>query len=572
MKRLMNAWARAREWLKEHSRHFTCVAFLAILTAYAAVEAAHFTPAYLEVDPDGYLILAKRIARGGPLAVQDDDIFYYQSHVWVENQQGRILPKFAPGYSAIMAVFYLVGGDEAMFLVSPVCGLLALVGVFFLFRLWMSRIAALMGVLFLASNKMFLIYTGFMLTHGLDICVVVWSMYFLFKWLRDGRLRFAIPAGLLIGFACAVRYANCSLSIVVLIAVVGRFASFCGDIMRRRRNCAVPEPTGRSEKKIDGLLMPTAGLLICCSIFPILIGLYNQTLFGNPLTTGYSLSNEQTAFSQQQFLLNYRAIVSGLDQEGLFPVFQAGAIAMLALGPWTEGLMRIFWFLPLFLMHSSYYWAGGQMALIRFFISTFPVFIGATFAVLDKLSMSMARKIAAMTVLMALVSAFRYEETKRTFEHYVSSPPARSLVATCRVLSGALKEDAVIFSRWPDSNYLGTRRNFRLYNLEDFTSNCGWESARGHGPRQQEKRFNRLRNFYATHNSAQLQELKRDLTRHFLSEGRQVAFLIPRRSESQESDQLGPDFEFTLLQELKPNPRGNSQSGQWGLFEVKANR
>src|SRR5687768_14608867 len=42
---------------------------LLILAGYAWLEFRGFTPAYTEPDPDGYLILAKRMADGKPLGI-----------------------------------------------------------------------------------------------------------------------------------------------------------------------------------------------------------------------------------------------------------------------------------------------------------------------------------------------------------------------------------------------------------------------------------------------------------------------------------------------------------------------
>ena len=78
---------------------------------YALIEIQHFTPAYQEVDPDGYLFLAKRIARLQSPAVQDDDPFMYQTHQWVETPSGKVISKFSPGYPLLMAIAYRIGGD-----------------------------------------------------------------------------------------------------------------------------------------------------------------------------------------------------------------------------------------------------------------------------------------------------------------------------------------------------------------------------------------------------------------------------------------------------------------------------
>jgi hypothetical protein len=234
--------------------------------------------------------------------------------------------------------------------------------------------------------------------------------------------------------------------------------------------------------------------------------------------------------------------------------------------------MRILWFLPLVMLHSSYYWAGGRMEVIRFFISTFPVFIGATFAMLDRLAGSTARKLVALAALLALTAGFRYGETKRALPVYLANPPARSLVAVGRSMATALKDDAVIFSGWPNANCLGTRRNYRYYDLENFTAERARELTKRGEVLQQDKRFYRLRDFYAKHPAEYLQELKCALVERFLADGRQVVFLLPLPSMLTELDQLGPDFEFTVLRQMERAPRGGTSSNQWSIFEVKVKR
>src|SRR5207237_1440339 len=136
------------------------VALVGMLACYGIFQWRAFAPAYNEVDPDGYVLLAKRIARLESPALPDDP-FLYNTHVWVENAPGRVVPKFAPGYPAVLAIFYRVFGDDGMFYVSPVMGGLALVGAFFLFASWTSPAVSLFGVATLLANNAFLFYSTY---------------------------------------------------------------------------------------------------------------------------------------------------------------------------------------------------------------------------------------------------------------------------------------------------------------------------------------------------------------------------------------------------------------------------
>ena len=300
------------------------------------------------MDPDGYLMLAKHIANGGPLAVKENDPFMYQSHVWVENSDGEVAPKFAPGYPVLLAIAYLLGGDDAMFLVSPVMGLLMLVGAYFLFRLWMSRLAALAAVFCLATNAMVLVYSGYLLTHASNACFAVWGMFFLWRWVRgSGRIPAAV-AGLLLGTAVTMRHTSILLGIVVFAAIVVRWR-------RARPGQGYSRPLVAEAM----LLLGAYGFVL------LLLGLYDWFIFGSPFTSGYALSGEQYALSLRNIPNHLRTLLKGLNFEGLFLSFPIGLVGLLLAGPTGESLMRVLWFAPLCLFYAAYYWAPGGAAYYR---------------------------------------------------------------------------------------------------------------------------------------------------------------------------------------------------------------
>ncbi len=312
--------------------HITVVAAVLI---YALIQLQHFTPAYQEVDPDGYLFLAKRIARLQSPAVQDDDPFMYQTHQWVETPSGKVISKFSPGYPLLMAIAYRIGGDEAMFVVSPLMGGLTLIGAYLLFQLWMSPLVAALGIWALAVNPMFDIYSGYLLTHASNVCAVTWGMYFLWKWVRGDTGKSGVWAGLLLGLAVTIRHTSALMSIVVLIAAIKRWRQ---------------TPLGMqnlSFRKSVGVLLG------CYAIFPVFLAIYNWTIFGNPLITGYSLTQEQDAFSFEHLRHNLVTMVSGLNTTALLLIFPIGLAGMLTTGDVWERLMRLFWFLPTALLYTA---------------------------------------------------------------------------------------------------------------------------------------------------------------------------------------------------------------------------
>jgi hypothetical protein len=522
---------------------------------YGWVQITHFTPAYQEVDPDGYLVLAKRIARGGPLAVKEDDPFMYQSHVWVENKSGEVAPKFAPGYPALMAVAYLLGGDGAMFLVSPIMGAIGLVGAYFLFRLWMSRVAALGGVFCLATNTMVLVYSGYLLTHASNMCLATWGMFFLWRWVRSNDRLSGLGAGLLLGAAMTVRHTSLMLATVLAAAVAVRWFRY----FRERKTTEPP-------------IRNTLVLLASYSLLPLLLMIYNWVVFNSPFTTGYGLSGEQWAFRWGNISSNVRILASGLNYLGLFLLFPLGLAGIFLVGPKGESLMRFLWVAPLYLLYASYYWAPDGMAYYRFLIVTFPAIVGSAFALMDKATSSWLRKAVAFTILSIFLIFVTQNDRIARLNGTLADLPSRNLAFSARRVSKILDDDAAIFSRRPVFCYLGTRENFRLYDLNAFTASYGASAFKENTtPRRQPVRNTRFREFYKDLSDADLQGKKRELIRDFLSQGRQVVYLLPQGDVKGEQNQLGEEFGWKLLDEwdfyLK-KVEDSWQTEKWELYSI----
>lgn len=534
----------------------TYIFLIIIIGIYAYIQITNFNPAYLEVDPDGYLWLAKRIAEFKPLAVKDDDPFMYQSHVWVENKEGEISPKFAPGYPALMSIAYRLGGDTAMFAVSPIMGGLALIGSFLLFRMWMSRVSSLFGVFLLAVNAMILVYCNYLLTHASDLCFAVWGMFFLWRWKRGVGRFSGIIAGLLLGYAVTIRHASLLLVTVLIVAVIFRWIG-----------CI------KSKENLRHQLKDTIILLACYCIFPLILAIYNWGIYDSPFVTGYGLSGEQLAFKWKNISNNMRILGNGFNYTALFVLFPIGFAGMFLAGTVSESIMVLLWVLPLFLLYASYYWAPNGMAYFRFLIATFPAFVGSAFALMDKSGKSWIRKIIVYAFMSVFIIFMTYSDTKSAVEGVVSSYPSRSLAYLSKQTAKVLDDDAVIFSRSPVFCYIGTRRHFRHYDLNIFTASYGANSFNENPePRRHPIRNDRLHEFYKGLTDADLQKKKMELIQKFNAEGRQVACLLPQWAIKGEQDALGKDFKWNFLDSwvgYTKNDNGIWQGEAWELYGVK---
>lgn len=530
----------------------------AAILVYILIQIQHFTPAYQETDPDGYLFLARQMARLQSLSV-DDDPFIYQSHVWVETSDGKIMPKFAPGYPFLMALFRIFGGYKAMFLVSPLMGGLALVGAYLLFLLWMPPLGASLGIWALVINPMYCIYSGYLLTHATNTCFIVWGMYFLWKWVRGNSVKcHSILAGLLLGFAAAVRYSSALLAIVLLVAVISRL----WEAFRQRE-------TGFNLSFLKHPTMRRIYILLgCYAIFPLILAIYNWKFFGSPFTTGYGLTHEQDAFTLGNLRRNLNLMIGGLNTTALYLIFPVGLMGMLIIGPLRERLMRIFWLVPTMMLYTSYYWALSGMPYLRFMICTFPVIIGSAFLLLNnvphtKTQAKWLHRVALISII-ALLVFLRYGGVQSGMRGIVSDPGSRAVANGGQMLSENLESDAVIFSQGPFYCCIGAYKDFRHYDLARFNSLFST------GERRHPKRTEYLSKFFNSLDEEGKLNKKREWVQKYLDESRQVAFFIPENAIEREQGQLGENFSFTKLREWQADP--DSDSAKWVVYEISKNK
>ncbi|MBD3184126.1 hypothetical protein GF312_17710 [Candidatus Poribacteria bacterium] len=540
-------------FVSKYGRIFTLLFLLLATSPYIWIQINYFTPAYQEVDPDGYLILAKRMAKFKPLAIKDNDPFMYQSHVWVENSRGEIAPKFAPGYPALMSIAYNIGGDRAMFIVSPIMGFLGLIGCYFLFRLWMSRIAATAGVLLIAANTMFLVYSGYLLTHASNTCFVVWGMSFIWRWLRDNNTMSGLFGGLILGASMTIRHTSVLMVSVLIAAILIK-------LWRHYNN----------GKPYNEILKPVLVLFGAYCVFPFILMVYNYAVFESPFVTGYGLSQEQGAFKLASISKNARMLASGLNTEGLFLLFPLGIAGILLSGSMGDSIMQILWVLPVYLLYTSYYWAFGNMAYYRFLIVTFPCFIGAACALLDTVKNSNIRKIFTFIIIVSMIFFVQKDFMKGRLKGTLADLPSQSLAYSAEIMADQLEDDAVIFSQRPVFCYIGTVENFRFYDLNIFTSAYGNSAFKeGVQPKRQPVRNKRFREFYSKLTDENLQEKKQDLIDKFLENGRQVIYFIPESVAVAEKKQIWNNYRWILLNEIEVYTSNDKNSkALWKLYEI----
>jgi hypothetical protein len=428
----------------------------------------------------------------------------------------------------------------------------------------MSKAASVLGVFALAANPMFLFYAGYPLAHVVDICVVTWGMFFLWRWWKEPRVGAAIGAGLALGFSVTLRATDALLALVVVAAMVGA--------------------AWRTRKEKQWRWQPFATLLAASAVFPLLYAGYNAVIFGGPLTTGYALSNEQAAFSLAHLGETSGAVFRALQESCLSIFFPLGLVGLLVLSGWTERLMRVLWFVPVFLVYCAYYWVApqGNWSNMRFLMAVFPLFIGAALALLDQLSLSKGKKFAVMAGLCVAVFILQWPRVSMLKSGYADNPVLQPQKLAADKAAEFLRPAAVIFARQPAAFHINRGKKFRLYDLGAFDRRY-WSrlaSPRTGEPRRQPQRTEKFKTFLET-NADSLAQKKRELVQSFLEQGRQVAYLIPKRYLTQEQNALGKEFQFTPLAEWDAaetfgdagvrlrNPAPLSAPDLWVLCEVQ---
>lgn len=181
-----------------------------------------------------------------------------------------ISPTFPIGVSAVMALFTLIGGPDAVFFVAPVMGTITLILVYRLACEWYDTDTALLATALVAWNPLFITYAKQPMS---DVPATMWMALALFLAIRSTSIT-AFGAGLAAGAAVITRPA-----LVVAGAVV-------------------PLAAHRGDK-------PLARAGLAGAAFVIGIGVQmaiQHHLFGSPFSSGYGAAEH--LFSIDHFATN----------------------------------------------------------------------------------------------------------------------------------------------------------------------------------------------------------------------------------------------------------------------------
>ena len=326
-----------------------------LLVLHCAWTYVHFEPAIFSPDAHGYLLQTRLLATEGQTwFVPESDLQHVGIH-WYEAEDGRYYSHYPFGMPILAALLYWLGGLSAALSINILLATLTLLGFFLLCRTWLGDGWALLAVGAMALNPIFNSHALNRDAHLAVACFLIWGFYLLVRWSNTRSPGLAFAAGLVWGALPTIRYP----------AVLYFLAAFLFLLWQHRPD----RKTWWSylAAAIGGLI-PIGGLLW-----------HNQIAFGAFWKTGYSLTNEQTAFAWSHFVQHGSPYIRAILGEGaglFFPLGIAGIAALCAHATTRRwGLLAIATAFPITFLYMAYYWSGGGPggggASMRFLIPTF---------------------------------------------------------------------------------------------------------------------------------------------------------------------------------------------------------
>ena len=364
----------------------TLIAALVLTAAHFPFLVSYFAPASSGPDANGYFPQARLIAQHGRTGFTLQSPLQFVGPHWLRSAGGHYYSHYPPGLSLILAVPFKLIGPNAAFLVNPVLTSLTLLGLFMVVRLWIGAAWGLVAQVAMAVNPVANTFAFAGDAHAAAAFFLIWGIYLLARWSQTPSPLLAFAAGLWLGVIPAIRYPEALFGVAVGIFM----------ILHRHDG-------HRAQKSLPaaliGALIPVSCLL-----------LRNHRAFGAFWTTGYSLTNEQTAFAWSYFIQNAVPYLQHILSEGagLFTALGLAGLSIILTRPDTrrQGVLLTAIVLPITLLYMAYYFSGPGMAgaTMRFLLPTFYIYTLAGVWCLKILSENHRRGALAATVTMLAVT------------------------------------------------------------------------------------------------------------------------------------------------------------------------
>jgi hypothetical protein len=260
-----------------------------------------------------------------------------------------------PGYAVFTALGYLLGGEQGLYLITPLFSLLSL-AVVWLFVYHLSRDAALgEGAYAAAALAVFLTASSYQqiewqLIPMADIATQAFSLLALYAALRARSRRDlwigAIVSGLALGIAFDVRYTQ------VLLAPALAYALYTSPALQGHKLA----------QRLKPLL--ACGVAAWVAVAPTLV--YHMLAFGNPFHTGSEeLVNFSLARLPETLLRITGELISYREFGLLLPLIVIGTLVLWRRQKRSFAALALY-FVPLFLFHIAYAYLRPRDILFLF--------------------------------------------------------------------------------------------------------------------------------------------------------------------------------------------------------------
>lgn len=540
---------------------------LAIVALFCALLSGYYVAAYEGTDENGYLITAKSLATKGDSGKVLDDPNEFVSGNYVLADNGKYYGKYPLGYPYLCALAYNLGGPSAVFLVNPILAALAVLGTYFLGRAMISSFAGALAAILLATNPLHAYFGLSAASHSGSICFAVWGMFFLWRWTQSGGKGNALLTGALSAYASTVRYTDGLLLLPIAGMVLWRF--FKAETSTDQR------PAARRKVAWDFFAMTLAAVI---AVTPLLI--HHWRAFGAPWVTGYSLCGESTGFGWKFFADNWWLMLTRMDTGGLILLFPLGLVGLvyLATHDMKRGLFLGLWAVPGLLLYSAYYWApqGDGPGYVRFFVSVFPPLI---LSALTLLCFAVRARPwwweVGLGAFVAVVATANLQEASRQLNRQMD----RFLFdkETSDRVRDKLKDGSVILASDRLLNFVEFAGDWHLYASETFDRGAIQNRIRNlkdTDPRPfQRRKAEKLAEAQGKKSDSDLTQEQRDLINRRLTEGLEVAMILPKDQYRRARGRLGDKFEFDPLTEWTEIRHGAKEMDlsytTWGLYQIK---
>jgi len=256
-------------------KHFILLLFI------AAVLIIYFLPrpfGFVITDEFVYTFSAMNLVDKHTLLYSNELMQKYEDPAFVPSWYVPIsdtvsVPKYYPGFSFILAIFYGLGGKSAMIYANAVLGLIGLFIIYKLGELLFNKETGLIAAILLGFNPIYVIMVYSYFSHITATIFILFSMFLWFKWgKKNNKLSFL--SGISLGYSILAHITSAILIVPIFISSLIE-----------------------KNSKIKSFLL---GLFVILAF----IAMYNLMILDSPIKTAYNVINEDVQFKIDYVLPN----------------------------------------------------------------------------------------------------------------------------------------------------------------------------------------------------------------------------------------------------------------------------